>query len=260
VFLPRLLLAGAAAAVVLMAGTGSAFAGTIIGQIAPVNPPTTCSGAPTDFVQPSVTSGASYSIIGQGTKLVITSWSTSAYNGPNQTMTLKIWRQTSGNTYLAVTHDGPRPLTPGVVNTFSGLSIPVQLGDYLGLNRGTAASACLFAVPGQSYLYAPFSDAMDNTTSNDFTLGAVTRDRKKGTATVSLTAPNLGQFDTSGRGVKTVSAPGINAVYVPIAASGKAKRKLKSKGKVTLTPSITYTPNGGSPKTQSLKVTLKKKI
>lgn len=45
-----------------------------------------------------------------------------------------------------------------------------------------------------------------------------------------------------------------------IKAKGKQKRKLYDKGKVKLNPAITYTPTGGNPSTQSLKVKLKKKL
>ena len=41
---------------------------------------------------------------------------------------------------------------------------------------------------------------------------------------------------------------------------GKKKRKLNETGKVKLNVAITYTPTGGVPSTQSLKVKLKKKL
>jgi len=40
---------------------------------------------------------------------------------------------------------------------------------------------------------------------------------------------------------------------------GKKRRKLNEKGKVKLNVALSYTPTGGSPQSQSLKVKLKKK-
>jgi hypothetical protein len=67
---------------------------------------------------------------------------------------MKIFRLVSGTTYTVVGHDGPRALTPGVVNTFA-TSIPVQPGDVLGVNDAhpaTGLSACEFSAPGDSFL------------------------------------------------------------------------------------------------------------
>ena len=45
-----------------------------------------------------------------------------------------------------------------------------------------------------------------------------------------------------------------------IKAKGKKKRKLNDTGKVTLNVAVTYTPTGGDPSTQSVKVKLKKNL
>jgi hypothetical protein len=60
---------------------------------------------------------------------------------------MKVFRPISGSEYRAVSHDGPRSLTPSVTNTFA-VSIPVQAGDLIGLNDQNAPAAnnaCLFA-------------------------------------------------------------------------------------------------------------------
>jgi hypothetical protein len=57
---------------------------------------------------------------------------------------------------------------------------------------------------------------------------------------------------------KTVSAPGV--VKLKIRAKGKQKAILNETGKVKVKPKITYTPTGGDPSTQSIKVKLKKKL
>jgi hypothetical protein len=107
----------------------------------------------------------------------------------------------SGLTYTAVGHDGPRPLAGGALNTFPS-SIAVKPGDVIGLSYNVAppAKAAVFVVPRESYLFRNGnlgdgeSDAFTqsqgcrvNATavfvpSNTFGLGAVERNKKKGTA------------------------------------------------------------------------------
>jgi hypothetical protein len=216
----------------------------------------------------------------------ITSWSHSAGAGTGQTMTLKIWRQVTGLSYTLVGHDGPRTLTPSVLNIFP-TSIPVRPGDVLGFHSGAIApSACLSAItPGDTSLNR-FGDSVDgeqvdfpntllrhlNITalfdpSNTFTLGRVTRNEKKGTATIGVTVPNAGELSGSGKGVglagaAVISKP-VNAageVKLLIRAKGKKKRKLNRAGKVTLKLNLTFTPTGGDPSTQARKLKLKKNL
>jgi hypothetical protein len=101
--------------------------------------------------------------------------------------------------------------------------------------------------------------------TNSFTVGKVKRN-KNGTATVTVDVPNAGELTGSGKGVKVASADvarTAKSVTPPsgslkIKAKGKQRQKLNATGKVTLKPKITYTPTGGAPKTQSLKVKLRK--
>jgi hypothetical protein len=104
--------------------------------------------------------------------------------------------------------------------------------------------------------------------SNTLALGALTRNKKKGTATLSVNAPNPGELTGSGNGVKASSAGRAvisksvpaGAAQLLIKAKGKKKRKLNETGKVKLNVAITFTPTGGDPSEQSLKVRLKKKL
>jgi len=87
--------------------------------------------------------------------------------------------------------------------------------------------------------------------------------KRKGTATLTISVPNPGQLDFSGTGVniaetaavKTVTAPG--PVKFLIRATGK---KLKKKGKVGVTATFTFTPRGGAASTQSTSLKLRKKL
>jgi hypothetical protein len=101
-----------------------------------------------------------------------------------------------------------------------------------------------------------------------FTVDGVTRNKKKGTATIKVTLPNSGELVGSGKGVKASSAGqaaiskavGVGTAQLVVKAKGKKRRKLNEKGKVKLNVALSFTPAGGSPQTQSLKVKLKKKL
>ena len=97
-----------------------------------------------------------------------------------------------------------------------------------------------------------------------FTIGQITPNKRKGTATVQVAIPGPGTLALGGNGVKAGGATVSRAVKASktvdlvVRATGKKKRKLKSKGKVRVAPTITYTPVGGSSGTQTVSVKLKK--
>jgi hypothetical protein len=144
-----------------------------IGQLAPGTPTATCTGL-ADFGGGNGTNGSSYTVPAGGT--TITSWSTNAAPGANPSLKFKVFRLVAGLDFKVVAHDGPRPLSGGTVNTFSGLSIPVQPGDLIGLNSADASlaipSACIFGTPG-GLLYVQAGDVADGSSgtfapANDF--------------------------------------------------------------------------------------------
>jgi hypothetical protein len=133
-------LAAALASLSLCAG---AAADVTVGQVAPPNPESYCNLGPTDTIQLAVAEGNSYVVPQAG---VLTSWSTSAGPGAEQSLSLKVYRPVSGTTYSTVGQDGPRALVPSVLNTFP-IDIPVQAGDVIGMNDGEAIlhhDACSF--------------------------------------------------------------------------------------------------------------------
>jgi hypothetical protein len=270
------------AALSLATTPSPAAASVTLGQLPPATPLATCGAVDTDWVQPTVTSGNPYVVPGTGT---ITSWSHRAAGAGGQMVVMKVFRKVADPSfYQVVGHDGPRPMTMAVLNTFL-VSIPVKAGDVLGIN-GThgAGVACGFDAPGDSYLFRvgnladgeadAFTPVESNrrlnisavfSPSNTFTLGKVKRNTKKGTATLTVDLPNPGELSASGKGVKaagaavitkTVSAPG--KVKLLIKAKGKKRKTLNETGKVKLSPRITYTPTSGDPSTQSTKLKLRK--
>ncbi len=128
----------------LTVGVTCAQAQVTVGQLATPDPPALCTGGPNDIIQSSLADGNSYVVPAAG---VITSWSTEAASGAGQRLKLKVYRPLGGTSFLVVGADGPRSLTPAVLDTFP-IDIPVQAGDLIGLNDENAPeapNACLMS-------------------------------------------------------------------------------------------------------------------
>src|SRR5262249_20224753 len=94
-----------------------------------------------------------------------------------------------------------------------------------------------------------------------FSLSAVQRHKKKGTASLTATLPNPGTLAVGGKLVKAqtlaISAEGDQPLT--LVPTKKTRKRLKDKGKTSGPRDLTYTPSFGSASTQSLRVTLKLK-
>ena len=268
------LLIGLVAPLSLLAGIPSAAASVTLGQIAP-GIPTSCSNS-FEFLQVS-SPDVSYTMPASG---VITSWSHRSQVGMGQTPTLKIYRKVGDPaSYQVVGHDGPHPVAPSTVATFPA-SVAVKAGDVLGITgRGGAVNIGCLHMGGTGQRGAhngdlgasgigEFSVATGRVNvsavlepDNAFTLGGVARNKKRGTATLTVNLPNPGELTGSGNGVTvaSVTAHGPGPVTVKIKATGKKKRKLSEMGKVKVAPTLTYAPTGGDPTTQSTTLKLKKR-
>ena len=282
----RMTLGGSLLALSFAVCSSPAAASVVVGQIAA---PTNTCASPVDRVQPTVSIGNSYVIPANGT---ITSWSTTTATNGGQ-MKLKVFRPVVGNTFSVVGQTDPRDLALNTTNTFSA-NIAVKAGDVIGMNSFSGTPDCGTLVTGENYLRQPAATATPATgdlangqsatfggvvmdrhldisaqlePTNTVTFGQVARNKKKGTARVTLDLPNPGQLAFSGNkvklaqvansGVTTVTAPG--SVTFSLKAKGKKLRKLKKTGKVGVNPAFTFTPNGGAANTQSIQVKLKRK-
>ena len=266
-------------ALALAASASPAGAAVTIGQTG--TPTTTCANN-ADRLQPTVTSGNSYVVPATVASGTITSWSTEALAGAGQRLALKVYRPLGGATYQVVGQAGPHDLTGGVLNTFQA-NVPVKAGDILGNSVEPAGGGvgCNFPVVGETYLtrtgnlavgasgdFIPGTpDRRQNISAvvnptNSFTLGAVTRNKKKGIAFITAAVPNPGGITISGNGLKAITktAGGPGDVTLKIKATGKKQKKLNETGKVKATPSIAYTPTGGNASTQSRSLKLKKTL
>jgi len=268
----------------LAASASPATASVTIGQTAGDSIPSPCS--PDDQAQGPVSTGTQYAVPSTGgiVNWTLTSWSHQARAASDQQLKVKMWRQVSGLTYTVVGQDGPRILASGVLNTFTA-SIPVKPGDILGITP-TSNVACLFgsfageayyhgngdAATGAQVTFTPDTDSRLNISAtleptNTIALGDTRRNKKKGTATLTVNVPNPGELTASGKGVKAAAVAtsskavtGPGAATLVVRAKGKKKAKLNDRGKVKLGLNVTYTPTGGDPSTQSVKVKLKKRL
>jgi hypothetical protein len=107
---------------------------------------------------------------------------------------------------------------------------------------------------------------------DEFSLGKLKRNKRKGTAKLTVNVPGPGELSLSGNGVKPqrpqagsrsayrkpVAAAG--QVQLKIKATGKKRKKLNHTGKVKLKIKVTYTPTTGSAQSRSKKLKLKKKL
>jgi hypothetical protein len=279
-----------------LAGAGGASAATTIGQLAPGTATATCNTGPVDLVQPTVNGGSNYVVPAGG--VAITSWSTNAAAGAGQQLKMKVFRRVGNtNTFTVVAHDGPRSLTPGTVNTFA-VNIAVQPGDFVGLNdqnAGTSNNACFFDVPGEignlangapndvadgqnanmldgdSDSRLNISAVVGSKTSNDFDITKVKKNKKKGTAILTVDVPGPGELSLAGPGVKAQRAGGATIskdvtkagnVTLKVKAKGAKKEKLSDTGKVKVKAQVTFKPaaaNGdvaGDPNTEPKKIKL----
>ena len=110
--------------------------------------------------------------------------------------------------------------------------------------------------------------SLDIKTSNNFSFGKLKKNKKKGTAKLTVDVPGPGTVSLAGKGVKAQrprSGERITAakavteagtVTFPIKAKGKKKSKLQSTGKVKLKVKVTYTPSGGAADTETKPVKL----
>lgn len=166
---------------------------------------------------------------------------------------------------------GPLQLNGGSTQTMApaAASPVVDQGAAFGLTtdqRGVQRPIDLPTIPNSSAAGADGSDigAHELQPSNGFALGKLTKNKKKGTATLAVTlpVPSAGTLSLSGKGLKaqTLAIAGQAEVKLKVLAGSKSVRKaLRKKGKRKVQIKVTYTPTGNSAATQIRKAKLVKK-
>jgi hypothetical protein len=152
-------------------------------------------------------------------------------------------------------------------------SLPAAAPGNIGIGRGTAAGNSVlqfFSPPlldggSQQSPQASAGGVLDMNAviqpTNDLNFGKVARNKKKGTARLSVNVPNAGALVIGGKGVKggrgATSAAGV--VNLTIKAKGKTRKKLNQAGKASVAPKVTFTPTGGDANSESRKLRLIKR-
>lgn len=270
----------------LLAGASPARAAITIGQVG--DPTGSDCGPNFDFVNISVSTGNPYTVPGRG---IITSWTMFGAGTAGQQFTFKAFRKVAEpSRYQVVGHAGPQTLTLGGTagNTFPA-SIAVKAGDTIGFHAFTDHNVCRLPgiagtfgqepvdlSDGQAFDFPPVMNAnplnlqATFVPDNNFKLASLTRNKKRGTATLSFDLPNAGTLRAKGSGAKVsvtstgpigaVQSPGSPSSLLRVKATGSKRRQLNGSGSVKLKLAVTYTPTGGEPKTRKQKVKLLKLV
>jgi hypothetical protein len=167
-----------------------------------------------------------------------------------------------------------------VSNPNGGGTVTSNVG---GINCGAACSAVLLhntpvtltAAPDPGFAFAGFSGACTGVTCaltldadkavtanfSSFALGKkVKRNRKTGTAKLTVAVGGPGQLTLTGKKVKRQSkaAAAAGKVKLLIKAKGKAAKALRKRGKAKVRFTVAYTPTGGLPATAVKTVILRR--
>ncbi len=101
----------------------------------------------------------------------------------------------------------------------------------------------------------PAPPAIDNA----FTIGSTKRNKRQGTAQVTVIVPDAGVLKLAGKNIakRRTEKAAAGKAKLTVKPKGRAKRKLKRKGTAKLKATITFTPTGGEAAVQTTKVKLK---
>ena len=279
----------ATAALVAAAGTaqGAVTIGSSLATTANGNDPgcavdgIPCTATNLSLPQASLAAGGLFSPV-NGT---VTSWRLGAMNA--DTISLQVVRPVSGTTYAGVSTSAPVSYMLNMGDPFPSnqTNLPIQIGDGLGLLDPHANFIYADTTGGQvaAWYLAPggplgngqtrTADIVGNNKEalvqatiepiNTLTFGALTHNKKRGTATATVSVPNPGQLIFAGQGVSvtgpaSVAAPGD--VQLSVRATGKKAKKLKRKGKVSISFGTTFTPSFGAAGITPDNFTLRKKL
>jgi hypothetical protein len=101
--------------------------------------------------------------------------------------------------------------------------------------------------------------------SNQFSFRALKRNKRRGTATLTVEVPGPGSLELAGKGIRAQDSAvsGSGSPLRPklrIRATGAKKRKLNETGSVQVKANVTYTPTGGNARKKSKRIKLIKRL
>ena len=149
-------------------------------------------------------------------------------------------------------------------------AISTSFGDET--QAGGPAVSHAYATPGTYTVRVTATDAVGRTTTtsgavavkarNSFTIGKLKRNRRKGTATLTVTVLEPGTVTAAARGLRKASAVATagGSVKLLLRASGKALKRLKRKGSLRVRLQVAYEPVGGDLSSRQQPITLKRSL
>jgi Ca2+-binding RTX toxin-like protein len=129
-----------------------------------------------------------------------------------------------------------------------------------GTDTATADAAGIDALTACEDVLSPPTGGGDaGEPDNAFTFGKVKKNKRKGTAKLTVNVPGPGDLELAkSKKMKGAEkrARSEGSVKLAVKPKGKAKEKLADTGKAKVNAEVTYTPDGGDPNTQSKQVKL----
>jgi 6-phosphogluconolactonase len=122
-----------------------------------------------------------------------------------------------------------------------------------------ATSGALSALAGSPFATGtnPLGIAIPPEPTNEFSFGKLKRQKRKGKGRLTLEVPGPGVVELAGKAVKRRHKQTAgDKERLSLAPAGKAKRKLRQRGKAKVTVKATYTPDGGTANTKSKRLQL----
>lgn len=180
----------------------------------------------------------------------------------------------AAHAFVSINFATPAPVVAGTAYAIVAYSSTVFPGDYYTWWDSSNANSYPNGAPFEDSASPPdgawsatptgpltFRTYVVTQPSNTFTFGKLKRNKKKGTALLTVNTPGPGTVLLFGKGIKTENgATGEQQSYtLRVIPKGKTKKKLRKAGQVKVKVKITFTPNGGTPNTQVETIKLIKK-
>jgi hypothetical protein len=197
------------------------------------------------------------------------------------TVTFRLARLRGGDARATGAGTGPTVALPSPGKHSFPANLPVQAGDYVGVDTSALSAVgnpCVIGatqrrqygptlVDGGAFTtpdYTQTCEVLINAKvrpSNELTIEKVKRDKQRGTATVAFDLPGPGRLTLSGKGIKraTEDVGEAGEASLRVKPKGKAKRRLAKRGKARVTAEVAFKPDGGRSATDSVRIKLVKR-
>jgi hypothetical protein len=230
---------------------------------------------PVTFMNNELPAGANLNSPVTGT---IVSWSViDASGGPFK---LRVLYNSGPGTFAALrSSEGQTPTSMGIQSFPANL--PIRAGDFVGLDTAKSGDTIGRADETSSSYMAWVPALADGTSrppsvigsdrqfgfnaevrpvSNDIAFGKVKKNKRTGTAKLTVTVPDPGLLTLFGKGLKkvtaTATAPG--SLILNVKPKGHTKQELSEDGREKVTVKVQFAPTGIAPATELKKLTLRK--